>query len=303
MVKLNDDGTVGLLTLAIDIGQGSDTALPMIVAEELGVNMEDVKLIPTDTLAAPIELGTYAGRVTTMAGNACKAAASDAKRQLFEVVAEKLGLKAGQELEAKGRQIYIKGSPEKGMSFAEAALAAQIAKNGMPIVGRGVYAPRGGAHLDIAATVASSFGAQVAEVEVDRETGQVKVLKFTTAHDCGRAINPTGIEGQVGGGMHMGLGYGLSEELLMENGAILNPSFRDYKFLSAADMPEMETILVETNDSAGPFGAKEAGEGVVDAVAVAVTNAIHDATGVWVKDLPITPEKLLKALKEKDGGQ
>ena len=300
VVKLNDDGNVDLLTQAADIGQGSDTVLTMIVAEELGVSPDNVRITASDTLTAPIDLGTIGDRVTMMAGHAARAAAADAKRQLFEVIAENLGLKAGETLEAEAGRIYVKEDPEKGVSFGEAVFAAQKARRGKSIIGRGIYAPTAEetGHVD---TPASSFQAEVAEVEVDMETGQVKVLNFTAAHDGGTTINPMAVEGQIEGGIHMGMGYCLSEEVLVDKGATRNPSFRDYKIFSAVDMPEVESVLVETDDPMGPFGAKGGiGEGVVDPVAPAIVNAIHDATGVWIKDLPLTPEKVLKALREKE---
>jgi 4-hydroxybenzoyl-CoA reductase subunit alpha len=294
-VTVKPDGIINLLTQAADIGQGSDTILSQIVAEELGVYLDEVRIIASDTEAAPADMGSISSRVTLMAGNAARAAAADAKRQLFEAAAEKLGLGLQEKLEARDRRIYVRGFPERGLSFSEAVLAAQKARDGMLIIGRGSYIPEGEL-----ASPAWSFGAQIAEVEVNRETGRVKVLKSAVAHDCGRAINPMAVEGQLEGSMHMGLGYALSEELLIEEGAILNPSFLDYKILLPDEMPEIESIVVETDDPEGPFGAKEAGEGLILPVAPAIANAIYDAIGVRIKELPITPEKILRALKEKE---
>jgi 4-hydroxybenzoyl-CoA reductase subunit alpha len=294
-VKLNGDGTVNLFTLAADIGQGSDTVLSQIVAEELGINLEDVNIITSDTSLTPSDMGSWASRVTVIAGNAAKAAAADAKRQLFNAAASKLELKLHQQLDSKEHRVFIKQSPGKGISFAEAVAAAQSVREGMPIIGRGIFSLKGWGQVG----PTFSFGAQVAEVEVDRETGRVKVLKVTTAHDCGRAINPMSVEGQLDGSLHMSLGYALSEELLIEKGKPLNPSLLDYKILSACDMPQTESIVVETDDPVGPYGAKEAGEGLTVPTAPAIANAIYDAIGVRIKDLPITPEKILKALKAK----
>ncbi len=294
-VRVNEDGTACLLTQAVDIGQGSDTVLSMIVAEELGVALEDVKIVTPDTDTCPVDWATFSGRVTMMAGNAAKAAAADAKRQLLEAAANRLELAIQDELEAKDGRIYIKTAPEKGISIAEAALAAQRARSGMPVIGRGIFDIKGKG----VPTPAWSFGAQAIEVEVDEETGQVKVLKVTSVDDCGRALNPIAVEGQLEGGVHMGLGFALSEELLFEEGRALNPSFLDYKILSAVDMPEIESSVVETNDPIGPFGAKEVSEGLIVPTCPAIVSAVYDAIGVRIKSLPITPEKIIKALNEK----
>lgn len=293
VVKVNPDGTANLFTQAADIGQGSDTVLAQIAAEELGVRVEDVRLIASDTEVTPVDFGTWGSRVTLMAGNAVKMAAADAKCQLFQIAAEKLRTNVVQELEAKEGRIYIKGAPQRGVPLTEVVAAAQRARGGEAIIGRGSYTPRGKGMV----SPAFSFGAQVVELEVDRETGQVRVDKVTTAHDCGKAINPMAVEGQLEGSIHMGLGYALSEELLLDKGVTLNPSFLDYKLFSAMDMPQMESIIVESFEPEGPFGAKEAGEGLVCPTAPAVANAIYNAIGVRIKQLPLTPERVIKALR------
>lgn len=297
-IKLNDDGTVNLLTQAADIGQGSDTVLCQIVAEELGVKVEDVTITASDTQNAPMDLGSFSSRVTLFAGNAAMAAAADVKRQLFEVASGQLGLKMHQHLEARDRRIFIREHPEKGISFSETVQVAQRAKNGMPVMGRGIFDHRKSSGFG---SPTWSFGAQVAEVEVDRETGHVTLLKITAAHDCGKALNPLLVEGQLEGSIHMGMGYALSEEILFDKGLTLNPSSLDYKIPLATHTPEIETIEVETNDPEGPFGAKESGEGLTLPVAPAIANAIYAAVGARVKELPITPDKILKALEEREG--
>lgn len=296
-VKLNDDGTVNILTQAADIGQGSNTVLSQIVAEELGVRVEDVTITASDTQNAPMDLGSFSSRVTLFAGNAARAAAADAKQQVFEATSGPLGLKIHQHMEAKDRRIYIREHPEKGLTFSEAVLAAQRARNGMPVMGRGIFDPRKSAGFG---SPTWSFGAQVAEVEVDSESGQVEVVKVTAAHDCGKAINPLLLEGQLEGSIHMGMGYALSEEILFDGGLTLNPSSLNYKIPLAYQTPEIETIEVETHDPEGPFGAKEAGEGLTLPVAPAIANAVYDAVGVRIKELPITPNKILKALEENE---
>lgn len=299
-VRVNSDGSVHYFTLASDVGQGSDTILCQIVAEELGVRLEDVNIVSSDTQIVAGDMGAFSSRTTLMAGNAAKTAAADVREQLFKVTANRLGLKVQDELEARDGRIVIKRSGE-GISLAEAAQAYQSANNGAPVIGRGVYTPSTPISEGSVVSPTWSFGAQMVEVDVDRETGQVKVLKVATAHDCGRAINPMAVEGQVEGSLHIALGYALTEEVKMEKGKVFNPSLVDYKILSAVDMPEVESFVVETDDPHGPFGAKEAGEGLTIPTAPAVANAIYNAVGVRIKDLPITPDKILKALEEKKG--
>jgi 4-hydroxybenzoyl-CoA reductase alpha subunit len=297
-VRVNSDGTVHYFTLAAEIGQGCDTILSQIVAEEVGARLEDVTIISGDTGIVTGDTGAFSSRTTMMAGNAAKQAAADAKRQLFSAAAHLLGLKLQDELEAKNGRIYVKRT-NRGVSLAETARAFQAANNGAPVLGRGVYTPTTPISEGTVVSPTWSFGAQIVEVEVDKETGQVKVVDSATAHDCGRAINPMSVEGQLEGSMHMALGYALSEEVKFENGKVLNPSFLDYKMFSALDMPKVDSIVVETDDPHGPFGAKESGEGLTIPTAPAIANAIYDAVGVSIKELPITPEKVLKGLQEK----
>lgn len=297
-VRVNGDGTVHYFTLAAEIGQGCDTILSQIVAEELGVRLEDVSIISSDTGIVTGDTGAFSSRTTMMAGNAAKEAAADAKRQLFGAAAKLLGRKIQDELDAKDGQIFVKRTG-KGVSVSEAALAFQSANSGAPVLGRGVYTPADPIAEGTVVSPTWSFGSQIIEVEVDKETGEVKVIDSATAHDCGRAINPMSVEGQLEGSMHMALGYALSEEVKFEEGKVVNPSFVDYKMFSALDMPKVDSIVVETDDPHGPFGAKESGEGLTIPTAPAIANAIYDAVGVSIKDLPITPEKVLKALQEK----
>ncbi len=301
-VRLLDDGTVTVLTGASDIGQGSDGTLSMIAAEELGVSMNDIRIISADTELTPVDYGSYSSRVTMFAGNAVKSAASDAKMQLFETVAKKLEANI-EDLEAKDRRIYVKGSIEKGMSFAEAICETMAANKMMPVIGKGNYNPHVQFNMltgEGNCTPAYSFASYVAEVEVDKETGVVKVPYLVAAHDCGRAINPTRVEGQLEGSVQMGLGHALMEELVMDKGLVLNSSFLDYKFPTALEMPSIKSVVVEAPDPHGPFGAKESGEGTTIPVVPSIGNAIYDAIGVRLKEMPFTPEKILKALEEKE---
>jgi CO/xanthine dehydrogenase Mo-binding subunit len=206
-------------------------------------------------------------------------------------------------LEAGDERIYVKGSPDKGMFFKDAIFAYQEENKGTEVVGRGFF------YHEIEPTIYASgignyspgytFSTGVAEVEVDRETGEIDVLKFSYSHDIGKAINPLNVKGQVEGSVYMGLGYALFETLLSEKGRVLNPTFLDYKMPTALDMPEVEVTLAESDDPNAPFGAKGCGEGTTAPVTPAITNAIYDAIGVRIKSLPITREKILKVLKEK----
>jgi len=303
-VKLNRDGGAVVFTGASEIGQGSDSALASIAAEELGLRLEDIKVISGDTATTPMHAGSYSSRVTLWAGNAVRLAAAEARRQLLEVAAESLEARLD-DLECKEGRIFVKGSPEKGMPIA-AAVEASSFKSGNPIMGKGFY--RGDVDLvnfetgEGLLTPAYSYGAQIAELEVDEETCQVKLLRMTAAQDCGRAINPLAVEGQMDGCINMAQGMALTEELVWEDGIALTPSFTGYGLLTAVDTPHVERIIVEPIEPKGPFGAKEAGEATIISTLPAIVNAIYDATGVMIHDLPITPDKILRALDEKKQG-
>ncbi|MFC1883869.1 xanthine dehydrogenase family protein molybdopterin-binding subunit [Thermodesulfobacteriota bacterium] len=293
-VRAFDDGTVHLLTMASDIGQGSDTALKQILAEELGLKMEDIRITSGDTAMTPqADLGSWGSRVTLMAGNAVIDAARKVKDQLFGALSARYNLNVIYEMECRDGRVQPKGRPDRSLSFGEAVALVQKANRGEPLVARGSYTPRDKGLV----TPAFGFGAQVAEVEVDKETGLVNVKKMWTAHDCGTVINPRGVEGQLAGSIQMGLGYSLSEQFIMENGETLNTTFLDYKMPTSMDMPPSDVAHIDTYEFEGPMGAKEAGEGLASPTAPAIANAVYDATGYRCKDLPITPEKILKAIE------
>ncbi len=299
-VKVEYFGKVTLISGSTDMGQGADTVMAQIVAEELGVPVANVTVVNTDTDITPWDVGAHASRTTFVAGNSARLAAMDAKRQILEGAAENLGEKA-EDLDMKEGKIFRKGEPEESIPFEKMVRSKHFRPDGDVILARGWYEPpterqdkefRG----NISATY--GFATQAVEVEVDTQTGEVRVLKIAAAHDVGRAINPMAVEGQIHGGISMGLGYGLYEELVVEEGQVLNPNFADYALPTALDMPEIETIIIETDDPAGPFGAKGMAEPACIPTAPAIANAVYDAVGVRIQDLPITPEKVLKALKE-----
>ncbi|MBW2368474.1 MAG: molybdopterin-dependent oxidoreductase [Deltaproteobacteria bacterium] len=304
LIKADTSGTVTILSGAADIGQGCDTTFCQIAAEELGLPMEDVNISVVDTDISPPDSFSASSRVTFMVGNATLAAANDLKEKLFKAVADKLEANVD-DLVAKDRKIFIKDAPETGVTFSEAISICQLAQNGATITGKGSFNPDLGPFDPTEGagnySPAYTFGAVVAEVAVDPHTGRVKIDKLTRAHDCGQIINLLGVEGQLDGATSMAVAYALSEELLQENGRPLNPTFLDYKMPTVMEMPEMENIHVESCDPGGPFGAKEVGEGIVSPIAPAILNAVYDATGIRFKEIPLTPEKVLSALREKGG--
>jgi CO/xanthine dehydrogenase Mo-binding subunit len=300
-IKIEEDGRASLFTGLPDMGQGSHTAMAMIAAEVLGIMPEDIKVIAGDTDIAPFDMGAISQRGTFTTGNAVIAACLDAKKQITQTAAAKLGVKPASLL-FRERSIYPKGAPEKAVSFETAVYETLHSREGRYIMGRGFYNPpaeqvdpetfKGNSAL------AYSFGAQIAEVEVDPETGAVKLLNMTVAHDVGRAINPLAVEGQMDGQVFSGMGQALFEECLLEEGSVLNPSPIDYKLPRPFELPEMERIIVEDNDRYGPFGAKEVGQGPIQCTTQAIANAVSNAIGCPINELPITPERVLKALRQ-----
>ena len=226
-----------------------------------------------------------------MNGNAILDAARKIKEKLAQMISLKFNLNVIYEIEFANGRVFAKGKPERGISFGKAVALWVKANRGEELTARGYYTPRDKGLT----TPAYSFGAQVAEVEVDPDTGVISVEKITTAHDCGTVINPLAVEGQLEGAMQMGLGYVLSEQFVMRDGKVLNTTFLDYKIPAAEDMPQIESYAIETYESEGPFGAKEAGEGLAIPTAPAVAHAVFEATGYRCMDLPITPEKVLRA--------
>jgi len=301
-IRIDRGGGVTVMCGTAEIGQGSDNMLASVAAETLGVLTEDVHVVSGDTSLAPVDLGSYSSRVTMMAGNAVKDAATKLQVLLFEAASEKLGVPV-ERLATAYRRVYDLRDPEKYLSFVEAANLAE-GKHGT-LVAAGSYKPPvgiGGSYkgAGVGPTPAYSYQASVAEVSVDLETGTLTVDKITTAHDCGRALNPANVEGQIEGSAYMGYGEIMVEEQIFRGGLHKKPSLLDYKLPTSLDTPELEAILIETNDSEGPFGAKEAGEGPLNSVIPAIANAVFDAIGVRFDETPITAEKILDALGKRD---
>lgn len=322
-IRLTEDGgAVNLYTAAAEIGQGSDTILGQIAAEALGVTLDDVRVHSGDTDFG-VDLGAYSSRQTLMSGHAVKAAAEDTKRQVLEALSEQLSVSVADMDIAGGVIVFKKGKPDfsrlrtlyvkehrgwedlptgADLTFKEAARVAFITRG--VIIGNGAYKPGelGGKYKGAAVGTSPAYGcsAQVVEVTVDEETGKVTVDAMTDAHDCGFAINRTNVEGQMQGSLSMGLGEALFEEVRFdEKGRVANPSLGEYRIPTALDMPNVKTIIIESDEPNGPFGAKEVGEGAIMPTIPAILNAIYDAVGVRINELPITSERLFTAMKEK----
>ena len=290
IIKAGEGGGVNVFTGASDIGQGSDSVICQIVAEVLGLSLEDVYLTSADTHLTPPDMGTYSSRVTVAAGNAALNAANRIKAQIIELVSDELEVNQDA-LICLDRRIAVKGCPEQFVSFADAVNLHQKKNNGAPLVAQGSY------NSPDPLSPTYSFGAYICEVEVSLLTGEVRIQKFTVGHDCGQPLNPMSVEGQIEGCIGMGIGYAVSEQLIFEDGRTLNPSFLGYGIPTADQMPEIKITHVITEDPHGPFGAKETGEGSLDPAAPAIANAIYNATGVRITELPITAEKILKGLE------
>ncbi|MDO8674775.1 MAG: molybdopterin-dependent oxidoreductase [Candidatus Omnitrophota bacterium] len=301
IVKVEEDGSVYLFTGAADTGQGSNTALSQIAAQELGVSYSRIKCKSGDTEITPFDTGSFASRVTFISGNATVLAARDAKKQILDIVAKEHGLDPD-DLDIKSEKVVVKKDNSVLMNFDKALELCSSFNYGKQIIGRGSYNPKT-TPIDFRTgegNVSGSYGfeAQIAEVEVNKETGQVKILAMWDAHDIGKAINPQSVEAQIEGSLAMGIGYTFYEDLRFKNGRVANGNFANYRLPRSIGTPPMHTILVETNDPEGPFGAKGMGEASLLPTSAAIANAIEDAIGVRIKDLPITPDKIIKALKE-----
>lgn len=306
-VKMSEDGSVEVLASTVDMGQGSNTILAQIAAKELGVEVRKVRVISPDTDVTPFDHGTASSRSTFHMGNAVKRAAADAKKQLFEVAADQLEARP-EDLEARDGFVFVKGSTGSGIPIAAIRMGITYGK-GKPIIGSGTFAVPDATPLDpetgqgVYPTIFWLYGAQAVEVEVDPATGKVEILKVAAAHDLGRVLNPLNCEQQIEGAVVTGVGTALMEELTLKDGRVLNPNFRDYRIPTAMDSPPVTSLFVEAAHKDGPFGAKGVGEPALAPTAPAIGNAVYDAIGVRIKDLPLTPEKILKALREKGAGE
>lgn len=306
IVRIDHLGKLKVMSGEVDLGQGALTVFAQIVAEELSIPLGDIEVLPVDTDYSPFGTGSIASRVTVLGGNAVRMAAKDAREQLLRYAAEILGANA-EDVAIQDGKVYIKVTPEQKITIGEAALYGILKKRGgAPITGIGAYVVPDSVVSPDRKTqygnlcIGYSFGTQVAEVSVDPETGKVDVVNFWFAFDVGKVINPMMAEGQVEGAVAQGIGYALTEEYVWKNGRVLNPSLHDYKIPAWVNIPKIYTFFIETENPGSPYGAKGLGEDALVPTAPAIVNAIHNAVGVRIKDLPATPEKILAALRKKD---
>jgi len=303
ILKMDDYGKVDIFTGGTDMGQGLDNITAQIVAEELGLLAEDINVVHSDTDVCPWDVGAHASRSTFVAGNAALGAAKKVKKKIQDIASKILDAPA-EDIQFKDGNVFLPGDSEKSIPIGKLLRKAHFSPNGTILMAENFYDPDNrnmGKELKGNMSMTYSFGAHGVKVKVDEETGKVEVLEYVAAHDVGRAINPLLLEGQVYGGVVMGLGYALTEEVVHKNGENMNANFRDYKLFTAKDAVKIKAPVIETIDKDGPFGAKGIGEPGCVPTAPAVANAVYDAVGVRIKDLPITPEKVLAALKEKKG--
>ncbi len=306
-LRLDRQGGVCVMCGSIDIGQGSDSILAYIVAEVLGIDPFDIRVITADTDLTPVDLGSYSSRVTLMTGNAAIQAAERARELLVMAVAEKLSLPI-ENISLAERRVFDVENPEVGVSFAEAVVLAESKFGTIGTVGSyspprspGRYKGAG-----VGPSPAYSYSAAIAEVDVDPNTGIVVVERIWIAHDIGKSINPMLVMGQVEGSVYMGLGEVMMEEMAYRgNRNVVHkfPSMLEYKSPTTMEMCDVKTYLIEDPDPNGPYGAKEVGQGPLLPVPPAVANAVYDAVGVRIDEVPIMPEKVLKALREKAKGR
>jgi putative selenate reductase molybdopterin-binding subunit len=285
-MKMNEDGSFNLMVGATDLGTGSDTILSQIAAEVLRVPPEKIIPASSDTDLTPFDVGAYASSTTYISGQAVRKAAEECLARILNIAGKILGEEPGKLFPENGG---IRSASGKSLGYPEIALDALYGENLQQIMGCA-------SHFSL--DCPPPFGAMFAEVEVDLETGQVRVVRFSSAVDCGKAVNPALAEGQINGAVAMALGYALTEEMIFDKkGVMMNPTFSDYKIMGSLDMPEMHTFLVESWEPTGPYGAKSVSEIPMDGPAPAVANAIRAAAGIRLRELPFTPERVLRALR------
>ena len=308
-MKVNVDGSAVVYTGATDIGQGSTTVLCQIASEVIGISYSKIRMVVADSCYSPYDSGSVASRVTLMAGNAVKYAAEACRDILFQAAATKFNIIVGDSRQAmkidkENGLVYVDAFPEMSMTIGEAAHFSTL-KMGKPVIGSGSFNavtmkldPETGHGKPYGTHV---FAAQIAVVTVNDETGAYTVDKIYAVHDCGKALNPMLLKGQIDGGICMGVGFACTEDLVTDKGKVKNDQFTDYIIPTAMDMPEIISSFIERHDPIGAYGAKGIGEPSLLPTASAISNAIYDAVGVHIMDLPITPEKIYMALKKKNG--
>ncbi len=296
-LKLDFDGRVLVTSGSSDIGQGSDTMLAIIVSEVLGLSIDNIFVLGADTLLTPVDFGSYSSRVTFMAGNAAKDAAGNLKKEIIQSIVTKFEINPD-ELNFHDNRIFT-NDKTIDLSWMEAVDILMAKRGAVSVSGKYISPKLGGDFKGAGAGLSPSysFGAVIAEVDVDTDTGQVKVTNIWGAHDCGKALNPLAVQGQLEGSWHMGLGQAISEQMKYYKGLLFNNNFLEYKIPTSLDTPDIHANIIETIDPEGPFGAKEAGEGAIHPVIPAIANAIYKAVGVRITKLPVNPEDILAMMK------
>ncbi|KMY65962.1 4-hydroxybenzoyl-CoA reductase [Desulfocarbo indianensis] len=302
IMKLDDFGKLSVFTGAVEIGQGTESTLRQVVAESVGLPIEDVNIVSHDTDICPWDVGTHASRQAFISCNAAIQCAGELKKKLFALAGEQMKADPA-ELEMREGSIFRKGAEDQAMPLLKVLKRAHFSTQGKMVMAETFYDPPNemlDKEMKGNLSCSWAFGCHGVEVEVDTATGQVKILNYQAAHDVGKALNPLFIEGQIYGAAVMGTGMALTEELRLDHGKVMNGSFTDYKLLTAKDVLPVTPIIVETFDPAGPYGAKGIGEPGCVPSSPAIANAIYDAIGVRMSELPMTPERVLKAIKEKN---
>ncbi len=301
IVTIDRGGGVAVLCGSSDIGQGSDTVLATVVAEELGIDVLDIRVHTGDTDLTPVDLGSYSSRVTFMAGNAAREAARKLRALLFEAAGALLEVPP-ERLDAADHRIFCSDDPERSVTYVEAAEKAEAAHGTLSAVGSYTPPKLGGGFkgAGVGISPAYSYTASVAEVQVDPDTYELKVERLWVAHDCGRALNPVLVEGQIEGSAYMGFGEAVLEEQVFRKGLHKIPSLLEYKLPTIYETPDIVAMHVESQEPDGPYGAKEAGEGPLNPVIPAIANAVYAAIQARVDSTPITPDKIQRALKERN---
>jgi len=306
IVKLNDDGSVMVLTGALDVGQGAETVITQFVAEELSIGMDDIKIVSSDTDTTPQDIGAWISGMTYVTGNAAREAAGNARKKLIGVAAEQMNTPVD-DLELDNKIVFSRSNPDNRMTYAQVFAASVANHRGDTIIGEGFWRTMRDEpnHPSLATTKGRwtenyAFSAQVAEVEVDIETGEARLAKALTVHDCGFPVNPALVKGQVDGQISMALGHAFMEEVMTKDGYTLNPSWLDYRMPTIHNMAISEDadVITEEYKVGQPYRTKEVGEGLISGILAAIANGIYDATGVRLHSTPFTPEKILRGIKK-----
>lgn len=306
IVKLADDGSATVLTGAIDVGQGAETIIAQIVAEELFLPMEDIKIVSSDTDTTPQDIGAWISGMTYVTGNAARQAAGNARDKMLQLAAQRFNC-AVEDLEIRDKVVWNRLDPDQRMGYRDIIALSIATQRGNTVIGEGFWRTMRDepTHPSLATTKGRwsenyAFSCQVADVEVDTETGEARVLKALTVHDCGFPVNPALVKNQIDGQVSMALGHAFLEEVMMKGGYTLNPTWLDYRMPTIHEMAESEDgdVITEQYTVGKPYRTKEVGEGLVSGVLAAIANAIYDATGVRLHSTPFTPEKILKGLRK-----